>query len=564
MALGSWIDLIMCFILFLLFIYIFASVTITKLHKVYLAFHFSMMLWPYCQFAIKTVHDPVYQLFYVKLAFVDASLLTTGWIFFTILLSGQSQFLKRKILLLLFVPAFFSSLSVVLNPHGWFVLPVNGGYVERTYGPIFWINISILIIHAIVSLYIIYVALVSDQASRIKHQMMYMLKGILAVTVFLMLDVFLNVVLDAYLPVIPGFTSLGIVVSAIFFMITIHQDKVFDIVTIAHQDIIDTMEYGVLVLDEQEKVVEINQALHPYTRLKIGDRFDLETFLPGRTETIEHFLQQYRERPGEVAEIEYLHPDIGLFISIHAAPIMVSAVRAGRIITFQNITELRRLIDETNLQNTILQERNESLIKVQDELFQSNRKLMKMAITDSLTGCYNRHYLTQHLEKEVTRNREAQLPSALILLDIDFFKAVNDRYGHLAGDAVICGTVEVLQQTLRQDDILARYGGEEFIIYLPDTDESQAMDIAAQLKSNIESNKMSIENVDHPVSITISMGLLSISDFKARQPKDAAAYLSELFKTVDTALYEAKHKGRNRIVSVTGVDGGSGTQASAI
>lgn len=550
MNLGSWIDLVLCFILFLLFIYIFASVTITNLHKVYLGFHFSMMVWPYCQFAIKTVHDPVYQLLYVKLAFVDASLLTAGWIFFTILLSGQSQFLKRRILLLLFIPAFLSSLGVVLNPHGWFVLPVNGGYAERTYGPIFWINISVLIIHAILSLYIIYVALVSDQASRIKHQMMYMLKGILAVTVFLLLDIFLNVVLDAYLPVIPGLTSLGIVVSAVFFIITIHQDKVFDIVTIAHQDIIDTMSYGILVLDHQERVVEINQPLHPYTRLKIGDPFSMEALLSDSADATAHFLQQYQEHPNETAKIEYLHADSQLFISIHAAPIRVNAVRAGRIITFQNITELRRLIDETHLQNTILQERNEALIKIQDELFQSNRKLTKMAITDSLTACYNRHYLTQHLEKEATRDREVQLPSALILLDIDFFKAVNDRYGHLAGDAVICGTVEVLQQTLRPNDILARYGGEEFIIYLPDTDESEAMDIAAQLKSNVESNKMSIENIDQPISITISMGLLSVSEFKAGQPKDAAAYLSSLFKTVDEALYEAKHLGRNRIVSV--------------
>ncbi|QSF45006.1 diguanylate cyclase [Paenibacillus tianjinensis] len=552
MSLGSCVDLILCFILFLLLIYIFASVTITKLHKVYLAFHFSMMLWPYCQFAIKTVDNPVYQLFYVKLAFVDAAMLTTGWIFFIILISGQTQFLKRKILMLLFIPAFISSLGVVLNPNGWFVLPVNGGYVERIYGPIFWINISILIIHAIVSLYILYVALVSDQADRIKNQVMYMLKGILAVTVFLLLDIFLNVVLDDYLPVIPGFTSLGIVISAIFFLITIQQDKVFDIVTIAHQDIIDTMEYGILVLDDQERVVEINQALHPYSVLKTGDRFHMEDILPESAEHAGLFLHKYLNRPDESAEIEFLHQDSGLYISIHVAPIKVSAVRVGRIITFQNITELRRLIDETNHQNTILQERNESLIKVQEELFQTNRKLMKMAITDSLTGCYNRHYLTQQLEKEVNRSRDYALPSALILIDIDFFKAVNDRYGHLAGDAVICGTVEVLQQTLRQDDILARYGGEEFIIYLPGTDEAQALAIAEQLKSNIESNKMSIDNIDHPVSVTISMGLLSVSDFKARQPKEASAYLSDLFKTVDQALYAAKHQGRNRIVPVRG------------
>ncbi|WP_379137948.1 diguanylate cyclase [Paenibacillus sp. sgz500958] len=550
MDLESWIDLIMCSILFYLLVYIIASVTITNLHKVYLGFHFAMMIWPYCQFAIRTVDAPIYQLFYVKLAFVDASLLTTGWIFFTILISGQSQFLKRKVLMLLFVPAFLSSLGVVLNPNGWFVLPVNGGYVERIYGPIFWINITILIIHAIVSLYIIYVALVSDQAPRIKNQIMHMLKGILAVTVFIMLDVLLNVVLDDYLPVIPGFTSLGILVSAIFFVITIHQDKVFDIVTIAHQDIIDTMAYGILVLDDHERVVEINQSLSPYMHLKIGDPFDMAHVLPKSTDTIERFLYCYRERPYEVAELELLHPDVGLYLSIHAAPIIVKGVRVGRIITFQDFTERRRLIDETNYQNTILQDRNESLIKVQEELFQTNRKLRKMAITDSLTGCYNRHYLTQQLENEVIQSRDYTNPCAIILIDIDFFKAVNDTYGHLAGDAAICSTVEVLQHNLRQTDILARYGGEEFIIYLPITDESEAMLLAEQLKRSVESNKMKIENIDHPLSITISMGLLSIRDFKATHAKDAASYLSDLLKTVDMALYEAKHLGRNRIVSV--------------
>ncbi|MNV78228.1 putative diguanylate cyclase YdaM [compost metagenome] len=138
----------------------------------------------------------------------------------------------------------------------------------------------------------------------------------------------------------------------------------------------------------------------------------------------------------------------------------------------------------------------------------------------------------------------------MILIDIDFFKAVNDRYGHLAGDLVICGTVEILQRTLQEKDILARYGGEEFIIYLPDTEEAQAVAIAKQLKSAVAANKMSIDNVEHPVSVTISMGVLSIADFKAGQPKDASAYLNDLFKTVDKALYAAKHQGRNRIVSV--------------
>lgn len=550
MALASWIDLIMCFLLFLLLIYIVATVTITKLHKVYLAFHFSMLIWPYCQFAIRTVDDPLYQLFYVKLAFVDASLLGLGWIFFTILLAGQSQLLTKKVMAALLIPAVLTSLGVVLNPYGWFVRPVNGGYVERIYGPIFWISMTFLVINALVSMYVIYVAMTSNQAARIKNQVMYMLKGITALSVFLMIDVLLNVILDDYLPVIPGFTSLGIVVSATFFVITIHQDKVFDIVTIAHQDIINTMEYGILVLDDQEQVVEINHALHPYISLVTGATFNMSSYLPDDPAMrIESFLEKYHEYPLETAELEIPYPLIQMVVSIHAAPIIVSGSRVGRIVTFQNVTEIRRLIDETNQQNLILKERNDSLVKVQAELFQSNGKLRKLAITDSLTGCYNRHFLMQQLEQDVLRVRDALSPSTIILIDIDFFKKINDQHGHLAGDVVLCSTVELLQRSLRPSDILARYGGEEFIIYLPDTNGAEARLLAEQLKSEVEHNTIRIDYIDEPVSITISLGLLSIAEFKIPPAMDATTYLNELFKSADKALYAAKHQGRNQIVA---------------
>jgi len=550
LGLEVWIDLILFFILFALFVYIFVSVIITNLHKVYLAFHFAMMVWPLCQFAIKTTGNPAFQLFYVKIAFVDSALLTTGWLCFTILLTGQPRFPWRKILLFLFVPAFLASLGVVINPGGWFVQPVNGGYIERTYGPLFWFNILILIIHAAVSIYIIYKALVSDSTPRIKKQVKHILKGIVAVTAFIIIDIFLNVVLSESLPVIPGMTSLGILISAVFFVISIHRDKVFDIVTIAHQDIIDTIAQGILVLDDNEVVMEINQSLLPHMKLGIGDRFDMAVLLPPESEECEAFLHIYRERPLERVEIEFLQPHIQRHLNILAAPIMVSDIMVGRIITLHDVTELRHLLDETKHQNFILQERNEALVKVQEELFQTNRKLKQMAITDSLTGCYNRHYLTQQLEHQVMKNREHDIPFAMILLDIDFFKSVNDTYGHLAGDEVIVSTVEVLNQALRPTDILARYGGEEFIIYLPHTDESQAQLLAVQVKARVESNQIQIETAVQPVSVTISMGLLTINDFLSEHTKEPKTYLNDLFKSVDKALYQAKNEGRNRIVHV--------------
>jgi two-component system cell cycle response regulator len=540
--------------MFALFVYVFASVTITNLHKAYLSYHFFMMLWPYCQFAIRTTENPQFQLFYVKLAFVDTSLLAAGWLVFTIFLTGQSQILlQRKKAIILFTPALLVALVVIVNPNGMFVLPLHGGYIQRAYGSLFWFIITTLISYIIVSLFIIYRALVSDKAPEIKKQIKRVLNGILVMTAFVLSDIFLNVVLAQSLPVIPGLSSLGILLSAIFFVIAIHRDKVFDIVTIAHQDIIDTIAHGILMLDDNETVVEINQSLLPHINLHIGDRFDIATLFPQGESIgkIDLFLQAYRNHPLEKTEIEIITIEIvPRHIHIHVAPIMVSGTMVGRIITFQDMSELRRLIDETSLQNEILQDRNQSLIVIQDELFQTNQKLEQMAITDSLTGCYNRHYLTQQLEHEMMMNIRYQIPFAILLLDIDFFKLVNDNYGHLAGDRVICSTVEAIKHSLRRTDILARYGGEEFIIYLPHTNQSQASILAERVKSTVELNNVIVENVAHSLSITISMGMLSINIFTIDNLKNPKTYLTEMFEAVDKALYQAKNDGRNRIVSI--------------
>ncbi|QGQ99719.1 GGDEF domain-containing protein [Paenibacillus psychroresistens] len=553
MGLLVWFDLLLFFLLFALFVYIMASVTITNLHKIYLIFHFSMMVWPFCQFAIQTTDKPQFQLFYVKLAFVDTALISAGWLVFTIFLIGHSSFLRRKIALLLFSPALLLPLGAIFNPNGLFVLPVNGGYYERSYGILFWINFIILISYIIASLYIMFRTVKSTKSLRIKNQIKHVLQGILVLFIFIILDIILNVILAQYLPIIPGLTSLGILISAVFFVIAIHRDKVFDIVTIAHQDIIDTLALGILVLNEDETVVEINQSLLPHISLQIGDHFEIEAYLP-HVEIVSNtdsFLDTYRNHPGKKAEIELVYTtNERRHVIIQAAPIMVSGTRVGRIVTIQNISELRRLIDETKLQNEILQERNQSLILIQEELFQTNQKLEQMALTDSMTGCYNRHYLTQQLEHEVMMNIRYQIPFAIFLLDIDFFKLVNDNYGHLVGDEVICSTVDAIKETLRRTDILARYGGEEFMIYLPHTTPLQASFLAERVKSAVEKNKIMAENVAHSLSITISMGIVSIESFEMENLETPKTYLNELFESVDKALYQAKNEGRNRIVSI--------------
>ncbi|MCR8643056.1 diguanylate cyclase [Paenibacillus sp. N1-5-1-14] len=545
----AWIDLSVFLLLFTLFVYVFATVTITSLHKVYLAFHFAMMLWPFCQFAIKATANTELQLFYVKLAFVDAVLLAIGWLFFTLFLTGQT--LIRRIHISIIIPALLIIPIIIINPNAMFVLPVEGGYVERDYGTLFWFTMIILLGYVIVSLFIMLQALIRDNSTRIKNQVKQVLIGMLVMTAFVLSDLLLNVAFPQNQTVIQGLTSFGILFSAIFFVIAIHRNKVFDIVTIAHQDIIDTIDLGILVIDDNEIIIEINQLLSPYLNLHVGDQFDIEDILPQETQAdmAEPFIQAYQEHPLERTEIEVVYHAIkDSHVHIQVSPILVEGSMVGRIITFQDMSELRSLIEETKLQNEILRNRNDSLITIQQELSRTNLKLEQMAVTDSLTGCYNRHYLMQQLEQDINQNLQDQIPFSILLLDIDHFKSVNDNYGHLVGDDVLCRTVGIIQHYLRQDDILARYGGEEFIVYLPDTEQSEAEILAERIKSAVEMNTINISK-GASLSITISIGLQSNRTFASDPSMHSETALNEMFQAVDEALYQAKREGRNRIVS---------------
>ncbi|WP_293615137.1 sensor domain-containing diguanylate cyclase [Porticoccus sp.] len=170
-------------------------------------------------------------------------------------------------------------------------------------------------------------------------------------------------------------------------------------------------------------------------------------------------------------------------------------------------------------------------------------KLEKMAITDELTGLYNRRYFTDHLDMEWRRGMRSREPLALIFLDIDYFKQYNDHYGHMVGDDCLKSIATTIQHSLlRATDMATRYGGEEFCILLPNTSLTGALKVAAQVQANIK--RLQIPHADNPISssITISAGVASLVPTTEERS-------SRLTSLADKALYEAKGRGRDQTVA---------------
>lgn len=160
------------------------------------------------------------------------------------------------------------------------------------------------------------------------------------------------------------------------------------------------------------------------------------------------------------------------------------------------------------------------------------------SVTDPLTGLYNRRYLETMLERELALHRRADRPLCLLMLDVDGFKAINDRHGHAAGDAVLAELAAAFRRELRASDLAVRLGGDEFLVVLPDAKPEQAAAIAERLRSALEA-KAFAEMSDG--CATVSIGVC--------QAGEGTAGMAALLKTADQALYRAKQEGRNRVAA---------------
>jgi diguanylate cyclase (GGDEF)-like protein/PAS domain S-box-containing protein len=291
---------------------------------------------------------------------------------------------------------------------------------------------------------------------------------------------------------------------------------------------------GYKVNSFEENVFTWENLIHPDDYPKVMEHF--EAYLKGKTST---YCIQYRCRcsdgsylwvedrgkivkrtpEGEVARM------IGAHLDINAVKIAQDELK----------TQNKLLKKDKAMLETLVNERAGELehlnIKLQEQLEYTNY----VASHDKLTSLYNRYMFDESLEKEIKRAKRYSHPLSFIMTDLDYFKDINDTYGHQTGDKILIELSGILLENIRDIDILARWGGEEFVMILPDTNEEQVHSLAEKLRIIIQQHSFT-----HNISLTCSFGVTS---FHQDDTNDA------IFARMDKALYQAKALGRNRVQS---------------
>jgi two-component system cell cycle response regulator len=178
----------------------------------------------------------------------------------------------------------------------------------------------------------------------------------------------------------------------------------------------------------------------------------------------------------------------------------------------------------------------------QDRLRANYETSLALAVTDSLTGLHNRRYMVSHLDTLMKRGRESGRPVAVLIMDIDHFKNVNDTYGHAVGDEVLQEFAERIKRNVRGIDLAVRYGGEEFVVVLPETDLEVAKMVAERLRKNVADEAFEVSADAGKIKVTVSIGgtVYDGTEISA----------GGLLRQADGALYSAKNQGRNQVVTV--------------
>ncbi len=471
----------------------------------------ALLVWTICYTLGLSSQELVGKIFWLRLKYLGSASAPIIWLIFSLQFTQNEGVLTRRVKT--FVWGFYLiSLGIVFTSDWqtwmWGSVWISPGMLEEqvTHGWYFWIYVLSSYIFILVSawLYIRFLWIVPSIHQ--KQALLMALGGIIPLLGRIALDVF-------GLDIIPQLDEviLFFLASALIFSVAMFRYNVLSIMPVAYIEVFQSMQIGVIVLDPQKQVIELNPAVKNMIGV-MSSGFQgkpLKTFWPQ--------TDQLKLESEFVTEL---------------------AVMAG--------DEERHF----QLSNTFIRNRRGQfsgyLILVTDITQQKKGAfaLEALAKEDGLTGLLNRRTFMDLAEVEHLRALRYRHSYAVIMLDLDHFKQINDTYGHQCGDKVIQEVAHRCKTILRSTDLVGRYGGEEFIVLIPETEDLAAILTAEKIWQVVSDMPIQLENATKPLTVTASVGVAVFTPNKEEGNPDLETMLSR----VDEMLYASKKGGRNRIM----------------
>ena len=449
-------------------------------------------------------------LFWLKVEYIGIAPLPALWIIVAVQYVGRSRWLTRSVLAaLFFIPVVTLLLHFTNNYHHLFYRTVsistNGPFplISLTKGPWYWVHIAYINLSLLFG-NILYLKMWFSSTPPYRRQIALILLGSLAPWVSFL------IYLAGKSPWGLDLSPFGFAFIGPFFALGLFRYSLFNLAPIARDIVFEGMSDGVLVLDEQNRIMDFNASAQKIVQsLSINSiGHDAETILQDYPALLKQLSSNtYEQIESKIAQGEESH-----YYNFRFSPIMNRRnILIGKTVVINNITEQVLLLS----------------------------KLRMLATTDYLTNIYNRSHFMDMSLNEISRAKQLGHPVAVILIDIDHFKQVNDTYGHKAGDIAIKAVVDACRSVLCAKDIFGRYGGEEFAVLLPETAYDVALESAERMRKKIAETVISVDSAK--LFITASFGVVGTDNAMN-------VGLDELLKSADMAMYRAKAAGRNCVM----------------
>jgi diguanylate cyclase (GGDEF)-like protein len=447
---------------------------------------------------------------WTKIEYLGIPFIMPTWLLFSLALTGHEKWItRRRVLALLVIPLVTQTAAFTnewhhlyyVNPH----LQPAGPFLTLTFekGPLYWLNV----LYDNVSL-LFTTGLLAQMAARsapaFRRQAAFFMLGTAIQWAGLAIYV------AGYSPYNLDLSSLSMSLCSLVFAVGLFRYRGLDVVPLAHDVIFEHMGDGVLVLDALDRLIDFNpagQAMLPeLQKSAIGQ--PAAAVLRAHATLVEQIAAS---APGPV-ELAVNGTGPVRYYQCQLSPVLDWRHKAaGKIVTLADYSQTRQMLEQ----------------------------LRDLAIRDALTGAVNRRHFAELAEREIERRRRHPSAIALISVDLDHFKRINDTYGHAAGDAVLQAVAALYLRMIRATDVLGRLGGEEFLLLLPETPPAVAQAIAERLRQALEQQTVTYEG--QTMTVTASFGVTGLDH-------GGPVSLDALMRQADKAMYAAKAAGRNCVV----------------